>query len=393
MRPESLAGNLVVVITGAAGGIGAALARRFAREGARLALLDRERAPLESLAAALAEQGTTARALPCDITDADQCEAAMREVESIFGGIDVLVNNAGITHVGRVDETRTEVLRRVMEVNFFGAVHCTKAALPSLVERRGRIVVLSSVAGFAPLATRAGYAASKHALHGFFDSLRSEYRDEGLEVMLVCPSFVDTAIGDRALAPDGGADFDLEDAAVCLADELGFRHRLRLGAVLGRQQAALGLEARAVVALPFAIGMLDPALDDLAVHDLDLDLAALVLVEGIQLDLISVDVRAVRRDITFFRQVARFVLVASLRMVRVLQPEGDPVAGAHVEPEGAVAAGHGQRTVPEGLDADPGEIRAGSIDGDDLALEHGALAGSRAAGAAAAGTKCCKTER
>jgi short-subunit dehydrogenase len=127
----------------------------------------------------------------------------MDAVASAWGGVDVLVNNAGITHLGPFHETEVDVIRRVMEVNFFGSVNCTKAALPSLLERRGQIVVISSVAGFAPLATRTGYAASKHALHGFFESLRAEHRRDGLQVMIVCPSFVETRIGDRALGPDG----------------------------------------------------------------------------------------------------------------------------------------------------------------------------------------------
>ena len=133
------------------------------------------------------------------------CEAAVAEVVETWGGIDVLVNNAGITHLGLFRDTDVDVIRRVVEVNFFGAVNCTKAALPSLLERHGQIVVTSSVAGVAPLATRTGYAASKHALHGFFDSLRSEHRGDGLGVLIVCPSFVDTKIGDRALGVDGGS--------------------------------------------------------------------------------------------------------------------------------------------------------------------------------------------
>jgi short-subunit dehydrogenase len=92
-----------------------------------------------------------------------------------------------------------------MDVNFFGALHCTKAALPALLERRGQVVVLGSVAGLAPLATRTGYAASKHAVHGFFESLRAEYPDGRLGVLLVDPSFVDTPIGEHALGPDGRA--------------------------------------------------------------------------------------------------------------------------------------------------------------------------------------------
>ncbi|MBW2234594.1 MAG: SDR family NAD(P)-dependent oxidoreductase, partial [Deltaproteobacteria bacterium] len=152
-----------VVVTGAAGGIGAVLARRFAEEGARVALLDRDEAGARARAAELEAAGAHALALGCDVTAEEDCRAALAAVTERFGGVDVLVNNAGITHLGLFRDTDVEVLRRVMEVNFFGAVNCTKMALPSLLERRGRIVVLSSVAGFAPLASRTGYSASKHA--------------------------------------------------------------------------------------------------------------------------------------------------------------------------------------------------------------------------------------
>lgn len=195
-----LAGRSVVV-TGAGSGIGAALSRAFAAAGARVALLDVESDGAKRLADELG--ASRALAIACDVTEQTECDAALRSVCLAWGGIDVLVNNAGITHLGPVVETRAAVVRRVLEVNFFGAVHCTLAALPSLVERRGRIVVMSSIAGFAPLATRAGYAASKHALHGFFESLRAEHREGGLGVTLVCPSFVRTAIGERALGPRG----------------------------------------------------------------------------------------------------------------------------------------------------------------------------------------------
>lgn len=195
----------VVAITGAAGGIGSALARRFAADGDRLALLDRDAAALAPCAAQLAARGAEALALACDVTDPVAVERAFGSALAHFGGVDVLVNNAGITHLGRFAETDVAVLRAVMEVNFFGAVHCTRAVLPSLVARRGSVVVVSSVAGFAPLAGRAGYAASKHALHGLFDSLRGEWRDAGVHVLLVCPGFTDTAIGAHALGPDGGA--------------------------------------------------------------------------------------------------------------------------------------------------------------------------------------------
>jgi NAD(P)-dependent dehydrogenase (short-subunit alcohol dehydrogenase family) len=194
----------VVVVTGAAGGIGSALAAAFAERGARLALLDLDAGALDTQVAALRAQGVEAIARRCDVTSSEDCRAALAAVREQLGRTGVLVNNAGITHLGRLAETDTAVLRRVMEVNFWGAVNGTKAALDDLVATRGALVVVSSVAGFAPLAGRAGYAASKHALHGLFASLRAELAPAGVRVLIVCPSFVDTGIGERALGPDGG---------------------------------------------------------------------------------------------------------------------------------------------------------------------------------------------
>jgi NAD(P)-dependent dehydrogenase (short-subunit alcohol dehydrogenase family) len=233
---EAWAGK-VVVITGAAGGIGAALARRFARDGARVALLDRDVEGATALARELGDD--VARAQGCDVTSLSDCEAAIEAVVSAWGGVDVLVNNAGITHLGLFRDTEVDVIRRVLEVNLFGAVNCTKVALPSLLDRRGQIVVTSSVAGVAPLALRTGYAAGKHALHGFFDSLRAEHRRDGLRVLIVCPSFVDTAIGDHALGVDGerappGARTGVqalvppEDIADAIVDAAGRDRRLLL---------------------------------------------------------------------------------------------------------------------------------------------------------------------
>jgi UDP-glucose 4-epimerase len=192
-----------VVVTGAAGGIGRAVAARFAAAGDRVALLDVDAPALERTARELRAAGADVTSHPCDVRDEAACRAAMRDVVEARGGIDVLVNNAGIAHRSLLAETDPAVVRRVMEVNFFGAVHCTTAALPSVVARRGTIVALSSVAGFAPLVGRTGYAASKHALHGFFDSLRAELAGSGTAVLLVCPSFVDTGIDAHALSGSG----------------------------------------------------------------------------------------------------------------------------------------------------------------------------------------------
>lgn len=194
----------VVVVTGGAAGIGRSTARRFAAEGAHVALLDRDLEGAQSEVRRLVSEGHRALAIGCDVCDEASCRAAIAEVTAKLGGVDVLVNNAGVSHRSLFADTGSAVIRRVMEVNFFGAVNCTQAALPSLIERRGTVVAVSSVAGFAPLVGRTGYSASKHALHGFFDSLRSEVEHRGVHVMLVCPSFTDTDIDRRAIAGDGG---------------------------------------------------------------------------------------------------------------------------------------------------------------------------------------------
>ena len=193
----------VVVVTGAAGGLGRALCRRFGAAGSRVVALDRDAASLAGLLADLQEAGITATTEVCDLSREEDCRSAMAAATRAFGGIDVLVNNAGITHRSAFARTRPEVIRRVMAVNFLGAMQCTHAALETLLARRGMIVVISSVAGFAPLIARTGYAASKHALHGFFDSLRTEVEPLGVKVLLVCPSFIETGIEKNALAGDG----------------------------------------------------------------------------------------------------------------------------------------------------------------------------------------------
>jgi NAD(P)-dependent dehydrogenase (short-subunit alcohol dehydrogenase family) len=193
----------VVVITGAAGGLGRALCTAFAARGARIAALDVDEQALEQLHSELALPELLA--VRCDLTDEDQCGAALAEVVRRLGGVDVLVNNAGISHRSLFAQTEPAVIRRVMAVNFFGAVNATHAALPALLERRGTVVAISSVAGFAPLAARSGYAASKHALHGCFETLRAEYAERGLDVLLVCPGFIATAIAAAHLGGDGGS--------------------------------------------------------------------------------------------------------------------------------------------------------------------------------------------
>lgn len=201
--PGDLDERPVVVITGGAGGIGRALARRWSIEGARIALLDRDEEELERATAELRATGADILPVRLDVTDPEDCQRAMAEVAAALGRIDVLVNNAGAVHRSAFVDTDIEVYRRVMDVNFFGSLHCAKAALPALLASRGLIVVTSSIAGIAPLYGRTGYAASKHALHGLFESVRSELEDDGVRILMACPSFTRSPFEQHAMGGDG----------------------------------------------------------------------------------------------------------------------------------------------------------------------------------------------
>ncbi len=193
----------VVVITGGASGIGLALAGKFAHEGAFIGLIDMDKTALEACEKQFADRGHRAVGVVCDVTRQDMCEAAVAKIIAAFGHIDVLVNNAGITQRSLFTETEVAVFQKVMAVNFFGALYCTRAAIDSIIKRRGMIIVNESIAGVAPLLGRTGYSASKHALHGLFTSLRCEIRHTGAHVMIVCPGFIKTNLQTRALGGDG----------------------------------------------------------------------------------------------------------------------------------------------------------------------------------------------
>jgi short-subunit dehydrogenase len=194
----------VVVVTGASEGIGRELALRLADQGAWLALAARDGARLEAVAAECRARGGRAVAVPTDVADEAQCRALIDRAVAEFGRVDTLVNNAGISMWARFDEvTDLAPFERMMQVNYFGSVYCTHAALPHLKRTRGRIVGVSSLTGRAGVPTRSGYAATKHAMAGFFDSLRIELEDDGITVTMVYPGFVSTAIRAHAFGPDG----------------------------------------------------------------------------------------------------------------------------------------------------------------------------------------------
>ena len=193
-----------VWITGASSGIGEALACAFHQVGARLILSARRADELSRVQGRCGGEGQ-AKVLPLDVTNSADLPDQARTALQMFGGIDVLVNNAGVTQRSLVKDTELDVYRKLMEVNFFGAVALTKAVLPAMMEaRHGNIVVISSLVGKFGTPLRSGYAAAKHALHGFFDSLRAEVSRYGIKVMLVCPGYIRTDISLTALRGDGG---------------------------------------------------------------------------------------------------------------------------------------------------------------------------------------------
>jgi short-subunit dehydrogenase len=183
----------VMIITGASSGIGRELALQLADQGAWLTLAARNAEALEEVAVQCRQRGGKALVVPTDVTQQAQCENLVARTVAEYGRIDTLVNDAGISMRVRFDELRDLTrLEQIMRVNYLGSVYCTYYALPHLKQTRGRIVGISSASGKSGLPTVSGYAASKHAMAGFFDSLRIELADSGVSVTMVYPGFVAT---------------------------------------------------------------------------------------------------------------------------------------------------------------------------------------------------------
>lgn len=192
-----------VVITGACGGIGRALALRFGDGGARIAMLDINSEQLAAFGEHLTSRNIQAKGYHCDISNPEQVHHCFQQISQDMGSVGVLINNAGITHHSRFEETDLSVFRKTMDINYFGALHCTRSALDQLIQNQGLVITMSSMSGFAPLWNRSAYSASKHALHGLFDCLRVELREKNVHVMLVCPGLTATDIYKNALQADG----------------------------------------------------------------------------------------------------------------------------------------------------------------------------------------------
>ncbi len=208
----------VVAITGGSEGIGKALVELLLPLGAKVATCARNQDKLYDMQ--LKYSAFPLHCIVADVSNENDCSLFIHSTIKMFGGIDILINNAGISMRGLFADTDAEVLRKLMDINFFGAVYCTKFALPSILQRKGSLVSVSSIAGFRGLPGRSGYSASKFALNGWMEALRTELMDDGVNVMLVCPGFTRSNIRNAALNEKAEAQGEspLNEAALMSAE-------------------------------------------------------------------------------------------------------------------------------------------------------------------------------
>ncbi len=192
-----------VIITGASSGIGNALAFHYAKAGAQVAINGRDPEKLERAASALKQTGAQILSVPGDVSIERDCELLVNKTLSTFGGVDILINNAGISMRGLFQDTSLSVLHKVFDINFWGTVYCTRYALPAIIRSRGSIVGISSIAGKIGLPGRTAYSASKFALEGFLKTIRIENIKNGVHVLVACPGFTASNIRLTSLGPDG----------------------------------------------------------------------------------------------------------------------------------------------------------------------------------------------
>lgn len=195
--------NKVVIITGASSGIGKALVYEFAKRGAKIAIGARNLDELLKIETDLKSQGVESLSVQTDVTQESDCKNLIDKTVEKFGKIDVLVNNAGISMRAIFEDLELDVIRRLMDVNFWGTVYCTKFAIPYLLQSKGSLVGIISVAGFLGLPGRTGYSASKFAVRGFLNTLRVENLKKGLHVLVAAPGFTASNIRKTALVADG----------------------------------------------------------------------------------------------------------------------------------------------------------------------------------------------
>jgi dehydrogenase/reductase SDR family member 7B len=195
--------NKTAIITGASSGIGKALALECHRRGMKVVMAARNMDAMKEIVEKAGISEGDVLLVPTDVSQQEDCRRLIETTVAHFGGIDLLINNAGISMRALFEEADLKVIERLMQVNFWGTVYCTKYALPHLLQSRGSLVGVSSIAGYKGLPARSGYSASKFAMQGFLETLRIENLKKGLHVLVACPGFTSSNIRKTALSKDG----------------------------------------------------------------------------------------------------------------------------------------------------------------------------------------------
>jgi dehydrogenase/reductase SDR family member 7B len=210
-----------VIITGGSSGIGKALAEEFGRHGSRILITGRNKNDLEAAVLELTNKNITIAGFPSDVSLEEDNRKMVDEALRIYGSIDVLINNAGISMRSLFEKVDLAVIRKLMDVNFHGVVYATKYCLPQIIKTKGHIVGISSIAGYRGLPGRSAYSASKFALNGFLEVLRTELIHTGVHVLTACPGFTATNIRKNSLVSDGSnqGESPRDEGAMMTAEE------------------------------------------------------------------------------------------------------------------------------------------------------------------------------
>ena len=233
MRLPAYFKDKVVIVTGASSGIGLAAARLFGSLGAKVVMAARSEEKMLELAPSVSSDPANVLCVKTDVSVEDDCRVLVEKAVERFGRIDILVNNAGLSMRAMFSQLDLKVLRTLMDVNFWGTVQCTKYALPYLLESKGQVVGVISIAGYSALPARTGYSSSKYAIRGFLDTLRIEHLKDGLGVLVFAPGYTSSNVRNAALTADGSAQgktpleegklMSAEDCALHLAKALAKR--------------------------------------------------------------------------------------------------------------------------------------------------------------------------
>jgi len=234
----------VVIVTGASSGIGLASARLFGECGAKVVMAARSVEKLRQAAPSVSEDLSNVLCVATDVTKEEDCRALVEAAVAAFGRIDILVNNAGISMRAMFKDLDLGVIKSLMDVNFWGTVYCTKFALPYLIQSKGSVAGVISIAGYSALPARTGYSSSKYAIRGFLDTLRIEHLKDGLNVLVFAPGYTSSNVRNAALTADGSAQgetpldegklMSAEKCAWYLADSLAKRRSVRILTPLGK---------------------------------------------------------------------------------------------------------------------------------------------------------------